>query len=34
MPPKAVASTTPMSLGNDTSMAGTSDMDLQTVTIG
>ena len=34
MPPKAVASTILTSSGNDASMAGTSDVDLQVVTMG
>src|SRR6266566_3074256 len=34
IPPKAVVSTILMSLGNNASMAGTSEVDLQVVTIG
>ena len=34
MPPKAAASTTPTSSGNNASMAGTSDVDSQVVTMG
>ena len=34
MPPKAAASTTPTSSGNNASIAGTSDVDSQVVTMG